>query len=238
MLRRQLPAACARSSAASENWTSFSASAKVAGETGGPTSGLVPKAGGAPGVAGVPATGAPGCASRLQAAVTAASALKNIRRVRNIIIEIVTPQGTVYSGIPLMRRFVTFFAFLVSAHADILLLRGKVVMADGSVPPATVAIERICAGGKPQRQALTDRKGEFVWRALDDRITANQAIATDLLNSNGVSSWLEGAKSASNACILRASLTGYESNSFDLGQLGWTSNPDLPPLTLYRKGEA
>ena len=137
-----------------------------------------------------------------------------------------------------MRCFVTFLAFLVSAHADILLLRGKVVMADGSVPPATVAIERICAGGKPQRQALTDRKGEFVWRALDDRITANQAIATDLGNSNGVSSWLEGAKSASNACILRASLTGYESNSFDLGQLGWTSNPDLPPLTLYRKGEA
>ena len=35
------------------NWTSFSASAKVAVVTSGPTAGEVPKAGGAPGVVGV-----------------------------------------------------------------------------------------------------------------------------------------------------------------------------------------
>src|SRR6266581_9668079 len=46
---RQLPAACLRS--APVNWmlTNFSASAKVWAETSGPTSGAVPKAGGAPG---------------------------------------------------------------------------------------------------------------------------------------------------------------------------------------------
>src|SRR5262249_42127855 len=48
MLLRQLPAACSRSAGLRSNWTSFSTSAKVAGETGGPTSGAVPKAGGAP----------------------------------------------------------------------------------------------------------------------------------------------------------------------------------------------
>lgn len=37
---------------------SFSASAKVAADTGGPVTGAVPKAGGAPGVAGVEADGA------------------------------------------------------------------------------------------------------------------------------------------------------------------------------------
>ena len=45
---RQLSAACCRSSGFSSNWTSFSASAKVTVETGGPTSGDVPKGGGAP----------------------------------------------------------------------------------------------------------------------------------------------------------------------------------------------
>src|SRR5215831_3914659 len=48
MVFRQLSAACYRSSGFSSNWSSFSASAKVPVETGGPTSGDVPKAGGAP----------------------------------------------------------------------------------------------------------------------------------------------------------------------------------------------
>ena len=47
---RQLPAATSRSASLRGNWTSFSASAKVEIETAGPTSGAVPKAGGAPGV--------------------------------------------------------------------------------------------------------------------------------------------------------------------------------------------
>jgi hypothetical protein len=48
MVFRQLSAACCRSSGFSSNWTNLSASAKVTVETGGPTSGDVPKAGGAP----------------------------------------------------------------------------------------------------------------------------------------------------------------------------------------------
>src|ERR1700756_69223 len=49
MVRRQLSTAIARSASVSGNCTSFSASAKVAGETSGPTSGPVPNAGGSPG---------------------------------------------------------------------------------------------------------------------------------------------------------------------------------------------
>src|SRR5664280_3112897 len=45
----QLPAAWASSSELNSTSTSFSAWAKVAGDTGGPTGGAVPKAGGAPG---------------------------------------------------------------------------------------------------------------------------------------------------------------------------------------------
>jgi hypothetical protein len=46
---RQLLAAVARSAGVICNHTSFSASAKVAADTSGPTAGAVPKAGGAPG---------------------------------------------------------------------------------------------------------------------------------------------------------------------------------------------
>src|SRR5258708_38237087 len=49
MILRQLPAATARSLALISTCTSFSASAKVDGDTSGPTAGAVPKAGGAPG---------------------------------------------------------------------------------------------------------------------------------------------------------------------------------------------
>jgi hypothetical protein len=46
---RQLAAAVSRSAGLISNRTSFSASANVEAETGGPTSGAVPKAGGVPG---------------------------------------------------------------------------------------------------------------------------------------------------------------------------------------------
>src|SRR5215471_144021 len=49
MVLRQLPAAISRSAALNSTCTSFSASANVDGETAGPVSGAVPKAGGAPG---------------------------------------------------------------------------------------------------------------------------------------------------------------------------------------------
>jgi hypothetical protein len=49
IVRRQLPAACARSGGVNSNRTSFSACANVSSETSGPTEGLVPNAEGAPG---------------------------------------------------------------------------------------------------------------------------------------------------------------------------------------------
>src|SRR5215831_5453659 len=50
MLLRQFAAAISRSGPVISKRTSFAASSKVAADTAGPTSGAVPKAGGAPGV--------------------------------------------------------------------------------------------------------------------------------------------------------------------------------------------
>ena len=65
--RRQLAAAISRSDALVVTCASFSASANVAAETGGPDAVPVPKVGGAPGVVGGVGPADPGC-SRLQAA--------------------------------------------------------------------------------------------------------------------------------------------------------------------------
>ena len=79
-----MPAAVSRSAGMSANWTSFSASAKVAAETGGPASGLVPKAGGAPG--GSEEDSVAGLRHAAVAAISAAEArLKNCRRDLDIV---------------------------------------------------------------------------------------------------------------------------------------------------------
>jgi hypothetical protein len=57
MLLRQLLAAIARSAGVRVTWTSFSAAAKVAGSTSGPTGGAVANAGGVPAAGSVPAAG-------------------------------------------------------------------------------------------------------------------------------------------------------------------------------------
>ena len=89
----QLVAAMSRSASESVTCASFSASAKVAGDTCGPTAGAVPKVGGAPGGApgaesGAPAAdlGAPGSLSAPRQAATApmrpiGAWIRNCRRV-------------------------------------------------------------------------------------------------------------------------------------------------------------
>src|SRR3979411_3556753 len=69
---RQLPAAVARSLALNSICTSFSASAKVDGDTSGPTAGAVPKAGGAPGGKSA------GFCARLEYAAAAPSAPRDV----------------------------------------------------------------------------------------------------------------------------------------------------------------
>ncbi|MCX6622621.1 MAG: hypothetical protein NTY38_16440, partial [Acidobacteria bacterium] len=53
------------------------------------------------------------------------------------------------------------------APAQTWLLRGRVVMEDGSLPPGTVAIERICEGMDPVHETVTGREGRFQLRLAD-----------------------------------------------------------------------
>jgi predicted Zn-dependent protease len=107
--------------------------------------------------------------------------------------------------------FLASFFFLVqSATADNypVILHGKVVMEDGSVPPV-VGIERICSdinGSEPG--PLTDKKGEYIWRMNIDPLETRN-------------------------CVVRATHTGYTSSTVEVSGIDTVHTTlDLPPITI------
>jgi len=91
------------------------------------------------------------------------------------------------------------------------IVKGSVTMEDGSAPPFTVGIERICsdsAGSAPG--PITNKKGEWIWRIEVDAF-------------------------ASRACVFRATHPGYTSSTADASALNTTSRNTtltIPPLIL------
>lgn len=97
-----------------------------------------------------------------------------------------------------------------SAETYPLIIKGKVTMPDGSPPPFSVGIERICTdvqGSAPG--PITNKNGEYLWRMNVDP---------------------ENTRS----CIIRATHAGYVSSSIDISGLnGYTSaTTTLEPLVL------
>ena len=93
-----------------------------------------------------------------------------------------------------------------------LILRGKVVMQDGSPPPKSVGIERACTdvqGSAPG--PVTDKKGEYLWRMEVDPMLTR-------------------------VCKIRATLVGYVSSEIDISGFNSYTNPNLPPLVLTARG--
>ncbi len=91
-----------------------------------------------------------------------------------------------------------------------LIIRGKVLMPNGSPPPFTVGIERVCSdqvGSAPG--PLTNKKGEFLWRMDVDPMRTR-------------------------SCVLRATHAGYTSTAIDISALnGYLSTTiDLEPIII------
>jgi tetratricopeptide (TPR) repeat protein len=94
------------------------------------------------------------------------------------------------------------------------ILRGKVVMQDGSPPPTTAGIQRICSDAQGSAPGpVTNKKGEYLWRMDADNMLTR-------------------------ACRLEATLAGYVSTSIDISAINGflSSTKDLPPLVLSIKG--
>lgn len=94
------------------------------------------------------------------------------------------------------------------------ILQGKVIMQDGSPPPKSVGLQRICSdesGSAPG--PITSKKGEYLWRMEVDPMRTR-------------------------VCRLEATLEGYVSSSIDISNInGYTSKTlTLAPLVLRPRG--
>src|SRR4051794_41437673 len=104
-------------------------------------------------------------------------------------------------------------SLVASAFADTypVIIRGTVTMEDGSPPPFTVGIERICSDSQGSAPGpITNKKGEWTWRIDIDPF-------------------------APRACYFRATHPGYSSTTTDASNINTTSRSTtvtLPPLVL------
>jgi cytochrome c-type biogenesis protein CcmH/NrfG len=107
--------------------------------------------------------------------------------------------------------FAAFLAFLkpISANTYPIIVKGTVVMEDGSPPPFTAAVERICSDSSGSAPGPTfNKKGEYVWRMEIDPL-------------------------ATRACFIRATHAGYVSTTIEVQGLDTTKTTiELPPLVL------
>jgi Ca-activated chloride channel homolog len=88
-------------------------------------------------------------------------------------------------------------------------MRGRVVMADGSVPPVRVDIQRTCPGGASLVEAYTDARGVYWWK---------------------------DPSSTTLHCVLEAVLTGYESTRIDTSLQQLYLSSEFPALVLKPRG--
>ena len=107
------------------------------------------------------------------------------------------------------------------AMGSVTMLRGKVVMEDGSPPPQTVGIERLCVELNPVHVSSTNKRGEYIWPVDLDLVT--------------LSSFSGSTAAPMASCFLKAEMKGYDSSSIDLTGMHSWGDPHLAPLVLTRR---
>lgn len=133
-------------------------------------------------------------------------------------------------------------------------ISGKVMMDDGTPPPETVVIERICSGNSPRPEGYTDSKGHFSFE-----LGRNQSMMADASYGSGAddpfgnAGGAPGRSSSGNrmpgmagggsqvterdlmGCELRASLPGYRSDVLQLAGRKTLDNPNVGTIILHRR---
>lgn len=118
-------------------------------------------------------------------------------------------------------------------------LSGKVMLDDGTPPPDSARIVRVCGSGRIIPEAVTDRKGRFSFQVGQD--TAMLADASDeigMRNAPGYNtqSPMGGMRERDlMSCELRAELAGYRSESVSLAMHRSLDNPDIGTIILHRR---
>lgn len=124
-------------------------------------------------------------------------------------------------------------------------LSGRVMLDDGTPPPVTVTIMRVCSGN-PQPQAYTDAKGRFNFElgrglgVVPDASTDSQDILrprATMAPGTAIGDHALGGAAQSNptrGCELQAYLPGYRSEAVDLSGRRPMDNPDIGTILLHR----
>ena len=119
---------------------------------------------------------------------------------------------------------------------------GKVMLDDGTPPPESILVERVC-NGTPRPEGYTDSKGRFSFQ-----LGQNSAILADASSSSmGDSRFGTPATMASGSpgsagisstslmgCELRAVLPGFQSDTVQLYGKRALENPDVGTIVLHR----
>ncbi|MGH9721610.1 MAG: tetratricopeptide repeat protein [Bryobacteraceae bacterium] len=127
-----------------------------------------------------------------------------------------------------------------------IMLSGKVVLDDGTPPPDSVEIERVC-NGTPRKEAYTDSKGRFSFTLGENRGMFQDAsigsaadsfpggsIGTDSQRRGGVGNQRAITERDLMGCELRAVLPGFRSDVVSLGGRRAFDNPDIGTIVLRR----
>src|SRR5579872_1201027 len=128
-----------------------------------------------------------------------------------------------------------------------LYLSGKVQMDDGTAPPQSIVIERVC-GGYRKAEGYTDSKGRFSFQLGQEQGITEDASYSDL-NTPGPSPGAPRSatsttsprpaadRTASNrglaGCEVSAVLAGFRSDSVSLSGRRVLDNPDIGTIILH-----
>lgn len=116
-------------------------------------------------------------------------------------------------------------------------LSGKVLLSDGTPPPDSVRIERVC-GGRVIPEAMTDRKGRFSFQIgqnssmLMDASTSGPGMSSPGAMGNNPMGGIRERDLFS--CELRASMPGFRSDVLSLANRKFMDNPEVGTIVLHR----
>lgn len=124
-------------------------------------------------------------------------------------------------------------------------LSGKVVLEDGTPPPESVVIQRIC-GAVVRPEGYTDSKGRFSFQlGQNNSIIPDASIGSGLgfPGMGGQGNSMGGFNSSGGfntrdlaGCGLRASLPGFRSDEIPLNGIRPMDRPDVGTIVLHRYG--
>ncbi len=123
-------------------------------------------------------------------------------------------------------------------------LSGRVALSDGSPPPESVVIQRVC-NGYTRNEGWTDERGRFNFQlgkesadlqdlSQDPNQDPNRVSSVGTLDRSALPTQPETTLSG---CTLQAYLPGYKSESFLMTSRDAAEKPDIGVIYLRRMGE-